>query len=154
MVAGPGYMFWGDASFAGLAGCAGCAGCGELGAYEEYGADAAAKCERLRARYKRLRKKYKKGGRRILGIKVGSGQKRLARLKRRADRWCAKAKAEDPQRAFKMAYEAAAAGDETQEAMLQAALAPTTDGAGSLLVPVLAIGGVGLLAMLFLMMRR
>lgn len=69
-----------------------------------------AQCSRLRRRLaEAVDSANRKGGRYVLGIRVGSGEKRIERLRSKAADACAQAAQQDPAAAFEAAYAQGAA---------------------------------------------
>jgi len=107
-------------------------------------------CERRSRRLAKLEQRYaQQGGRRFIGIKVGSGEKRLSKLRRKTDSACAQAEAQDPNAAFEAAFLAA------QGAMPAAPVDLTSTDTGMDSLTIAAIVGVILLGIggLFVMGR-
>ena len=145
-------------------------GFGDFGAYGDACSRLERKYKKKLAKYRKKQKKFSSRGRRFLGIRVGDGSKRLARLKKKyvkvrekaISKGCewpgakkrkkdlASAKSEERRIERQMQEEFETAQANISE---QSALVASQAGQGGI-NPVLIIGGVGAVAVALLVMRK
>lgn len=130
--------------------------------------------KRKLARYKKKKKQFKRRGRRFLGIRTGSGKKRLATIKRRMARVKAKAKSkscawvgrkkrtakikqlekEEKQLEAKLSKEQKASEKQLQKATEAAIKAQTVEARQPGANPVLVLGAVGIVGLIMVAIAK